>query len=138
MLYLIQSNRLERLFDRLCLTLGDSPTDPLKPVEIVVQNPGMTRLMFGGVITAAENDDNAQRPSSILEVLVGIIRAGQRVGAFRDRDLQELALVAWSSMHGLAMLVGDASLDVDPDDTVQLDTLVRSMTENVLYGISRS
>ncbi|MDH3560057.1 MAG: TetR/AcrR family transcriptional regulator [Gammaproteobacteria bacterium] len=107
-------------------------------VQIVVQNPGMTRLMFGGVIVAAEDDDNAWRPGSVLEVLVGIIRAGQRVGAFRDRDPQELALMVWSSMHGMAMLVGDASLDVDPDDMAQLDKAVRSMTENVLYGISRS
>ncbi|HER62621.1 MAG TPA: exonuclease V subunit gamma, partial [Desulfobacteraceae bacterium] len=43
MLYFVQSNRLEKLFDRLCHVLADSPDDPLQPQEIVVQNPGMAR-----------------------------------------------------------------------------------------------
>ncbi|MCL7488863.1 MAG: exodeoxyribonuclease V subunit gamma [Desulfobulbaceae bacterium] len=43
MLYFIQSNRLEKLFDRLCEVLADSQDDPLQPREIVVQNPGMAR-----------------------------------------------------------------------------------------------
>lgn len=43
MLYFIQSNRLEKLFDRLCQLLDESPPPPLQPQEIVVQSPGMAR-----------------------------------------------------------------------------------------------
>ena len=45
MLYFIQSNRLERLFDRLCQVLADSRDNPLHAQEIVVQNPGMARWL---------------------------------------------------------------------------------------------
>jgi AcrR family transcriptional regulator len=107
-------------------------------LQATVQDPGMTRLMFGGVIPAQEDDDITLRLGSVREVLVGIIKAGQAVGAFRDREPQELALVAWSSMHGLAMLIDSAALDVEPDNTEQLDGLARSVAQTVLYGISRS
>lgn len=43
MLHFIQSNRLERLFDRLCKVLADTQDNPLQVREIVVQNPGMAR-----------------------------------------------------------------------------------------------
>lgn len=98
----------------------------------------MTRLMFGGVIPAQEDDNITLRLRSVREVLVGIIKAGLAVGAFRDREPQELALIAWSSMHGLAMLIDSATSDVESDDTEQLDALARSVAQTVLYGISRS
>ncbi len=107
-------------------------------VYTAVQNPGMTRLMFGGVIDAEEDVGCARAQAAVLDVLAGIIRAGLQVGAFRDRDPQELALVAWSTLHGLALLAGSAQLDVDPDDTAQLEAVVRSVAQNILYGISRS
>jgi AcrR family transcriptional regulator len=107
-------------------------------VQRVVQNPGMTRLMFGAVISAEGDAGNTWAEPSILEVLLGIIKAGLAVGAFRDRDPQELALVAWSAMHGLAMLAVGEVPDVKDRDTQQLDALARSVAENVIYGISRS
>lgn len=45
MLYFFQSNRQERLFDRLCTLHSETPGDPLRPREIVVQNPGMARWL---------------------------------------------------------------------------------------------
>ena len=45
MLHFIQSNKLERLFDRLCEALASFQQDPLQPLEIVVQNPGMGRWL---------------------------------------------------------------------------------------------
>jgi AcrR family transcriptional regulator len=107
-------------------------------LQTTVQDPGMTRLMFGGLIPAEEHDDITLQLRPVREVLVGIIKDGLAVGAFRDRDPQELALVAWSSMHGLAMLIDSATLDVSPDDTEQLEALARSVAQTVLYGISRS
>ena len=107
-------------------------------VQQAAMHPGMTRLMFGGVIAAVEDDRDAPGQGSILEVLTGIIRAGLAVGAFRDRDPGELALVAWSTMHGLAMLVTAGLRDTGYHDMKKLDALARSVAENVIYGISRS
>jgi len=38
-------------------------------------------------------------------------------------------------MHGLAMLVVARLLEVDVDDEQALDTLIRSVARNVIYGI---
>ena len=43
MLHFVQSNHLEKLFDRLCQVLDEQEDTPLKPLEIVVQNAGMAR-----------------------------------------------------------------------------------------------
>lgn len=43
MLHFIQSNKLEKLLGRLCEVRNASRLDPLEPIEIVVQNPGMGR-----------------------------------------------------------------------------------------------
>ncbi len=107
-------------------------------VHKAVQKPGMTRLMFGGAVAAPVNDGHARERGMVLEVLVGIIREGQAVGAFRERDPEELALVAWSTMHGLAMLAVTQVLDNRYTDTAKLDALASSVAGNVIYGISRS
>lgn len=45
MLYLYQSNRLERLFSELCDIISRPLSGPLVPEEIVVQNPGTARWL---------------------------------------------------------------------------------------------
>ena len=136
-------------FERLHAALAEAAASRRGPEQIlievtrvyvhtVVQNPGMTRLMFGTVISAEGDAGNAWAASSILEVFLGIIKAGFAVGAFRERDPRELALMAWSTMHGLAMLAVGGVLDVKDKDMVMLDALACTVAENVIYGISRS
>jgi hypothetical protein len=72
-----------------------------------------------------------------LEPLVDIMNTGIDAGIFRDRDAHELALVAWTSMHGLAMLLVARLMKIDVVDEKSLDGLVRSVAQNVIYGISR-
>ncbi|MGB5304856.1 MAG: TetR/AcrR family transcriptional regulator [Gammaproteobacteria bacterium] len=105
-------------------------------VTLAVRNPELTRLMFGGV-TEPGDDDASHAADAAFESLVWIITAGVQAGAFRDRDPYELALVAWTSMHGLAMLIAAGLLQVDAGDEAQVDTLVRSVAQNLLYGISK-
>jgi len=105
-------------------------------VTQAVRNPELTRLMFGGV-TEPGDDGASHAADAAFESLVWIITAGVQAGAFRDRDPYELALVAWTSMHGLAMLIAAGLLQVDAGDEAQVDTLVRSVAQNLLYGISK-
>jgi hypothetical protein len=63
------------------------------------------------------------------------IREGIAQGTFRQQPPQQLVLVAWASMHGLAMLAVASLLEVDVDDEPALDTLIRSVARNVIYGI---
>ncbi len=99
-------------------------------VHQAVRHPQMSRLMCGGVQHAAA--------TAAFAALVEIIRAGITSGAFRQRDAGELALAAWTAMHGLAMLVAAGQLPVSPGDGAQtLDDTVRAVARNVMYGIAQ-
>ena len=97
----------------------------------------MTRLMFGAG-TIADLDAGHTAPGrAVFAILLDIIEAGIRAGVFRPREPRELALVAWSSLHGLAMLLTAGELDVDVDVPGVLERLVGAVISNVIYGIVR-
>ena len=73
----------------------------------------------------------------MVESLVDIIKTGIKAGVFRDHDPRELALVAWTSMHGLAMLLAARKIIINEADDVAIEELVRSVAQHVIYGISR-
>jgi AcrR family transcriptional regulator len=99
-------------------------------VHQAVRHPEMSRLMFGGVQRVAA--------TAAFVALVEIIHDGVAAGAFRQRDARELALAAWTAMHGLAMLVAAGQLPVSPGDGAQtLDDTVRAVARNVMYGIAQ-
>jgi len=106
-------------------------------VHLAVRNPELMHLMFGGGFELPDDLDLKQLSMTVVETLVDIIRTGIKAGVFRDRDPRELALVAWTSMHGMAMLLVARLTGINTDDEEALDGLVRSVSQNVIYGISR-
>lgn len=72
-----------------------------------------------------------------MNYFVEVINSGTGLGVFRERDATELALVAWTSIHGLATLPIAGSLDAEPRITEQLSELVRGISRNIFYGISK-
>ena len=136
-------------FERLALainTAADSkPHNPEQKlieagvayVRLAMENPEITRLMFSGVIDPQDDKTYQVAAAAAYESLFGIIKEGMERGTFRQRVPQELALVAWTSMHGMAMLAAAGQLDIEPGDELALDELVRSVASNVIYGISK-
>lgn len=136
-------------FERLALAItaaaGNKPHNPEQKlieagvayVRLAVQEPEITQLMFGG--TVEPHDDRAYLNASarVCESLFEIIEEGVEHGAFRQRAPQELALVAWTSMHGMAMLAAARLFAVEIDNDVALEDLVRSVSRNVIYGIAK-
>jgi AcrR family transcriptional regulator len=107
-------------------------------VRLAVDKPAITQLMFSGAPGAARTGGPADMTgAAAFTALQDIIEAGIEAGVFRQREPRELALVAWTSMHGLAMLITAGLLDVDAGDPAALDALVGSVAGNVIYGISR-
>jgi len=105
-------------------------------VAFALANREKLRLMFGGVVDAGSAPGFLQASRVVNELLVEVIETGSGLGVFRKRDATELALVAWTSMHGLATLLIAGSLDTDSNDTEQLKKLVRGISRNIFYGIS--
>lgn len=64
--------------------------------------PGLFRLMFSREASRAEQLRPAE--GAVFSMCVGAIGAAQGAGFVMHGDVQKMALVAWSSMHGLAML----------------------------------
>ena len=103
-------------------------------VRQAVRHPEMSRLMFAGV----PQGPKSEACQAAFDVLADIIRDGIARGAFRQRDAEELALSAWTSMHGLAMLAASGQLPVSPRDGAQtLEDTARAVARNVMYGIAQ-
>jgi AcrR family transcriptional regulator len=93
-------------------------------VTFGVDNPAHYRLMFGSALVTAQQG----RPKAVVEagaqsraIMAEIIRRGAADGVFdaafqRDEDLSVAALSAWSTVHGLTMLIIDGIADVPRSD----------------------
>jgi len=106
-------------------------------VHMALRHPELMQLMFSAAQGQAVDRELRQASMATLDPLVDIINAGIEAGVFRDRNASELALVAWTSMHGLAMLFAARLMEIDVADKKSLDGLIRSVAQNVIYGISR-
>lgn len=107
----------ERGFQELmrhCLELqrvcGDDPLDRFWALgfgyfTFAVERPGLFRAMFSP--EAARAEDLRPAEAAVFSLCVSAIVAAQREGLVVEDDPQLLALVAWSSMHGAAMLYLD-------------------------------
>ena len=134
-----------RLRSDIRAAVGKIPHDPEQKlvaagvayVHLAVRNPELIQLMFAAGIDRPEDEDIEQASMAVFELLVDIIGTGIEAGVFRDRGARELALVAWTSMHGMAMLLAARLMGANVEDDEALDRMVRSVALNVIYGISR-
>jgi AcrR family transcriptional regulator len=106
-------------------------------VHMALRHPELMQLMFSAVPGHEVDLELKQASMATIEPLVDIINTGIEAGVFRDRDAHELALAAWTSMHGLAMLLAARLMEIDMADKKSVDRLIRSVSQNVIYGISR-
>jgi AcrR family transcriptional regulator len=93
-------------------------------VTFGVDNPAHYRLMFGSALVTAQEG----RPKVVVEagaqsraIMAEIIRRGAIAGVFnaafqRDEELSIAALSAWSTVHGLTMLIIDGIANVPRSD----------------------
>jgi len=121
------------------------PDNPIKQfkelglayLKLAIQNPETTDLMFGG-FTKKEKDWLAQPNQSShasFQLLVDVIENGQAKGLFKIENPLECAIVAWSSMHGLAILITSGFLHDIATSRIQIKKLGERLTELLLLGI---
>ncbi|OKH21054.1 TetR family transcriptional regulator [Hydrococcus rivularis NIES-593] len=75
----------------------------------------------------------SEAATTAFMVLVNVIVEGQKAGAFRAENPKGLAWVAWSLVHGLAMLLVDGQLQVPENSTVE--TLASFTTQMLTEGL---
>lgn len=121
------------------------PNDPIKQLKglglaylsVAIQNPETTNLMFGGFtkkeigwLTQTDRSSHAS-----FQLLVDVIENGQQKGVFKTENPLECAIAAWSSMHGLAILITSGFLNDIAPSKHEITKLARRLTELLLSGI---
>jgi AcrR family transcriptional regulator len=134
------------LSEALKLGLQQAPPDPLKRLEATgvayvgyaIAHPSYYRVMFGAY--RGEGYPSLEQASQeAFGVLVGVIVEGQGAGVVRSGEPRQLAWVAWSLVHGLAMLLIDGQLPVTEGSAIEsLASVAARMLIEGLAGGSRS
>jgi len=134
----------ERLADARRAAESKFPDDPQRQlleagtayVRLAVRHPETTQLMFGGVLDACEEDTElSEAGEKAFQGLVKIVSNGRDRGLYRDRDLMELALAAWSLVHGLAMLLTAGQLGEAGMSEEEIARLVSGLGELLQIGM---
>lgn len=93
-----------------------SPLASLRAIGVAyartaAENPHLFRLMFGPEAADKERYPAVREAgASAYQVLLDTITACQWAGAVRRGDPEDLALAAWSAVHGLSCLIVDGRL----------------------------
>lgn len=103
-------------------------------IHFAIKNPELLELMFGGVIPSnKKSSSHRQAADQSFGVLMAAIEAGKAQKQFRDVATESLALTAWSSVHGLAILFNGGSLDGVGDK----DAILAGVRDVLNHGIYR-
>jgi AcrR family transcriptional regulator len=106
-------------------------------VRFALAHPSYLRVMFG-----SEVPDKGAHPglkeagARTFDLLVQAIADCQAVGQVRSGDPVELAVAAWSTVHGLAALLVDGRLKEHVRSTVEAERLAERVTEVLRTGLA--
>lgn len=135
----------EALADAVNAAAARYPDDPARQlveagvayVGLALDNPERTRLMFGGELGHAGDDDLARAAHGAFEALVAIIRNGIESGAYAGGDAGRLAVSAWAKVHGIAVLLiaGQIQVASSRQETIGL---VREVCRVELFGLMKT
>jgi AcrR family transcriptional regulator len=79
-------------------------------VRFAIDEPHLFRLMYGGDVVRSEHPELEAAARATFGVVLTSVLAAQDANAVRREPALELALVAWSLAHGVAILSLDAQL----------------------------
>jgi AcrR family transcriptional regulator len=104
-------------------------------VRFALANPGVFGLMFRPERVDVTDAEFAQAGAAAFAQLVALAAAVQQTGLRPDVDATALAAACWASVHGLAQLWIQGSLQGATHDGAQLDALLDLTSDLLLDGI---
>lgn len=107
----------------------------LSYVSLAVRSPEMTNLMFGGIPREDLGPDFQDACDTAFAGLVKIIENGQRTGIYGEKDTMDLAMAAWSAVHGLAALISTGSLKEAIKSEPSVESLVDAVGDILFFGM---
>ncbi len=79
-------------------------------MQFAVAHPSHYRVIFGGFIESAKDEDFIREASAAFQVLVDALVDQQRAGLIRSDDPVLMARFVWAVVHGISMLIIDGQL----------------------------
>jgi AcrR family transcriptional regulator len=105
-------------------------------VDFAARNPGHFRAMFQAEVADRSDQPSLQKAAeAAYELLLDGIRTAQEAGEVRAHDTRELALGAWSMVHGLAALSVDRQLGNKGFSTTKAVELADELTDQLYRGL---
>jgi len=130
------------LYEAMAAVTEVMPADPARQlqaigmayVEFALAHPAHYRLMFGAYrpTTCSPEAELLQAAGQAYGVLLNSVIQGQQAGVIRGDDPNQVALSAWSLVHGLAMLWMDGQLPMPGQSVTQIAECV---TRFLLQGL---
>ena len=97
--------------------------------ELRQPRAGIATADLSGVMTVG------QAASKAYKVLEDGIHEGQRAGLIRNENIDTLALTAWATVHGLAVLLLDGMVTAKVTHQYEPDLLTHRVTQVLLQGL---
>jgi AcrR family transcriptional regulator len=108
-------------------------------VQLAMNSPQCTQLMFSGILPC---DDTYPELRASGDLAFGglkmIIEQGQASGVFKKGDVETMALAAWASIHGLALLLISGNLAEILSISVDTRQITDAVTSTMLEGLKSS
>ncbi len=108
-------------------------------IDFAGEAPEHYRLMFGEWVVTQKKAEGAtggplhEAAVALFDECAGMVASGQREGAFRAGDPGDLALLTWSTVHGLVTFAGTGHLDAkDRAARAEVERLVGEVVKGLL------
>jgi len=134
----------ERLSAELDAAAAQQPDDPVRQmadtgwayVHFALRQPQYFQVMFGRAVTPQTTyPELVEAGRSAFSILRRVIEGGQRAGRVARGDPRDLAVAAWSQVHGLATLLLERQLPLQDD--AECEALVRRCLDIQQSGFAR-
>jgi AcrR family transcriptional regulator len=141
----IAQQGFELLSAELDAAAASHPAEPLRQladtglayVHFALQQPQYFQVMFGRAATPqTQFPELLAAGRAAFGSLLRLIESGQRAGLVAPGDPRELAVAAWSQVHGLATLLLEHQLPLADDDT-EYEALARRCIQIWHAGLAR-
>ena len=109
-------------------------------LKLAHQHADHFKLMFGAVLPIrTENHPELDRTANeLFQRFVSIIELCQQAKVLRSGDPKQLALSAWSSIHGLVSLLINQNLTFLQISSAQSQSAMRTLTRHLIDGLRLS
>jgi len=106
-------------------------------VRFALAHPDHLRVMFGGSIEDPQVYPGLREAGSrAFAVLVNIMRAGQDAGTIVAGEARVLALIAWTQVHGLSLLLIGHQVPRDVSAALDAEQLARICSRQFYTGLA--